>query len=111
MLKRIVMQVSGLVTVRFTAAYIQLTICLSRTVRRLLALITQLYHSALTPLLPLAKTLSSFKAWAANPTTVVQSIKLALKRVATISGQIGLRLATIARQTLQRAKASLKKDK
>ena len=111
MFKRIVMQVSGRVMARFTTVYIQLTICLSRTVRRLLALITQIYHSALTPLLPLAKTLSSFKAWAANPTTVVQSIKLALKRVATISGQIGLRLATIARQTLQRAKASLKKDK
>ena len=111
MLKRIVMQVSGRIMAQFTAVYLRLTICLSRTVKRLLALITQTYHSVLIPLLSLAKTLSSFKAWAVNPTIAAPLIKHVLKRVATISGQIGLQLQTTAHQTLQRVKAILKKGK
>jgi hypothetical protein len=111
MLKRIVMQVSGLVMVRSTAAYLQLTICLSRTVRRLLALITQLYHSALTPLLPLAKTLSSFKAWAANPTTVEQSTKQEPSTAKAKVIPIGSQQRTTAHQTRQRVKPSRKKGK
>ena len=111
MLKRIVMQVSGLVMVRFTAAYLRLTICLSKTVKRLLARITQAYRNVLTPLLPLAQTLPNFKAWAANPTTVEPSIKRVLSIVKAKAILIGLRLATTARQTLQRVKALFKKGK
>jgi hypothetical protein len=111
MLKRIVMQVSGLVMVRFTTVYTRLTTCLLSSAKHLRALITQTYLSALIRLLPLVKILSNFKAWAANLTTVVQSIKLALKRVATISGQIGSQLRTTVRQILRRAKPSRKKGK
>ena len=109
MLKRIVMQVSGLVMVRFTAAYLRLTICLSKTVKLLLARITQTYRNVLTPLLPLAQTLPNFKAWAASPTTVEPSIKRVLSIVKVKAILIGLRLATTARQTLQRAVTAIKK--
>lgn len=109
MLKRIVMQVSGQVMVRFTTAYIQLTICLSRTVKHLLALITQISHSALTFLNPLAQTLSSFKAWVANRTTVVQSIKHVLCSAKAKAIHLGLQLQITAHQTLQRVLAVFKK--
>lgn len=111
MLKRIVMQVSGQVMVRFTAAYIQLTICLSRTAKHLLALITQISHSALTPLLPLAQTLPSFKAWVANPTTQAQSTKQEPSTVKAKVIPIGSQRQTTAHQTRQRVKPSRKKGK
>jgi hypothetical protein len=111
MLKRIVMQVSGLVMVRFTAVYLQLTICLSRTVKHLLARITQTYHSVLTPLLPLAKTLPSFKAWVVNLTTAVQSIKHVLSTAKAKVIQIGSQLRTTVLPTRRPAKPSRKKGK
>ena len=111
MLKRIVMQVSGQVMAQFTAVYLRLTICLLRTVKRLLVLITQTYHSALTLLNPLAKMLPSFKAWAVNPTIAAPSIKRVLSTVKAKAIQIGLRLRIIARQTRQPVKPSRKKGK
>ena len=111
MLKRIVMQVSGLVMVRFTTAYIQLTICLSRTVKHLLARITLTYRNVLTQLLPLAKTLPSFKAWAASPTTVEQSTKQEPSTAKAKVIPIGSQQRTTAHQTRQRAKPSHKKGK
>jgi hypothetical protein len=57
-----------------------------------------------------AKILLSFKVLLASLITAVQLIKAALKRVVTISGQIGQQLVTIAHQTLQRVKAQFKKD-
>ena len=111
MLKRIVMQVSGQVMAQFTAVYLRLTICLSRTVKRLLALIIQTFHSVRIRLLPLAKTLSSFKAWVANLTTVVQLIKRVLITVKHKLIPIGSQLRTTVRQIRQRAKPSRKKGK
>jgi hypothetical protein len=58
-----------------------------------------------------AKILLSFKVLLASLIIVVQSIKAALKRAVTISGQIGQQLLTTARQTLQRVKAQFKKGK
>ena len=112
MLKRIVMQVSGLIMVRFTAAYIQLMTCLSRTAKHLHALITQTYHSALTPLnLLRVQTVLNFKAWVANLTTAGQLIKRVLFTAKAKAIQIGLQLQTTAHQILQRVKAQVKKGK
>jgi hypothetical protein len=112
MLKRIVMQVSGLVMVRFTTVYTQLMTCLSRTAKHLLALITQTYLSVLTLLnLLRVQIVLSFKAWVASLTTVVQSIKRVLSTAKTKAIQIGLQLQTTAHQILQRVKAQVKKGK
>jgi hypothetical protein len=111
MLKRIVMQVSGLVMAQFTAVYLRLTICLSRTVKHLLALITLAYHNVLIKLHPLAQMLPSFKVWAANPTIAAPLIKRVLSIVKAKAIQIGLRLRIIARQTRQPVKPSRKKGK
>jgi hypothetical protein len=112
MLKRIVMQVSGLVMGQFTAAYLQLTTCLLKCVKRLLALITQTYHSALTLLnLLRVQIVLNFKAWVVNLTTAVQSIKRVLTTAKAKVIQIGLQLQTTARQTRRRAKPSRKKGK
>jgi hypothetical protein len=59
----------------------------------------------------LVKILLSFKALLASLIIAVQSIKLALKPVVTISGQIGQQLLTIARQIRQRVKQALSKGK
>ena len=109
MLKRIVTQVSGQVMVRFTTAYLQLTICLLKIAKRLLALITQTYRSALTLLLPLARTLPSFKAWAVNPTTAAPSIKRVLSIVKAKVIQIGSQRQTTVHQTPQHAATATKK--
>ena len=111
MFKRIVMQVSGLVMVRFTTVYIQLTICLSRTAKHLLALITQTYHSVLTLLNPLAKMLPNFKAWAVNPTTVAPSTKQGRSTAKAKVTRRGSQRQTTAPQTRQRATISSKKSK
>jgi hypothetical protein len=111
MLKRIVMQVSGLAMARFTTAYLQLTTCLSRTAKHLLALTIQIYRSALTLLLPLVQTVSNFKAWVANLTTAVQSIKRVLSTAKAKAIQIGLQLRTTAHQILQRANLSQLQNK
>jgi len=109
MLKRIVTQVSGQVMDRFTTAYLQLTICLLKIAKRLLALITQTYRNVLTPLLPLARTLPNFKAWAVNPTTVAPSIKRVLSIVKAKATQIGSQLPTTVHQIRQRAATAIKK--
>lgn len=112
MFKRIVMQVSGLVMVRFTAAYIQLTTCLLKTAKHLLALITQTYLSVLTPLnLLRVQIVLSFKAWAANPTTAAQLTKHVLTTAKHKLTQLGLQLQTTVRQILQRATTACKKSK
>jgi hypothetical protein len=109
MLKRIVMQVSGQVMVRFTTAYLQLTICLSRTAKHLLALITQTYHSALTLLHPLAPIWWSFKAWAASLTTAAQSTKQGRSTAKAKATQIGSQLQITVHLILQRAATAIKK--
>ena len=111
MLKRIVMQLSG----RGTALFIQ---ALASLKARLLKLVNNLRVSFILASLSvgnlfsrLVKTLLNFKVLLVNLITQELSIKLALKHVATTSGQIGLRLATTARQTLQHVKALFKKGK
>ena len=111
MLKRIVMQVSGIGMDLCTHLWAWLITRLWNPASNLLASYTRKFRSAINLLNPLAKTLPSFKAWAANPTTQALSIKRVLKCVVTTSGQIGSRLATTARQTLQRVKAQFKKGK
>jgi hypothetical protein len=111
MFMRIVMQVSGQVMARFTAAYLQLTTCLLNSAKRLHVRITQIYHSALIQLLQLVQMVLSFKVLLANLTLVVQLIKAGLSTVKQTLIQTGLQLATTVRQTLQRVKALLKKGK
>jgi hypothetical protein len=112
MLKRIVMQVSGRVMAQFTTVYLRLITCLSRIAKHLLALITQTYLSVLTPLnLLRVQTVSSFKAWVANLTIAVQSIKRVLSTAKAKVIQIGLQLQTTAHQTLQRANLSQLQNK
>jgi hypothetical protein len=111
MLKRIVMQVSGQVMARSTAAYIQLTTCLSRTVKRLHVRITQIYLSVLIRLHQLVQMVLSFKVLLVSLTTQAQSIKPVLITAKVKAIQIGLLLQTTARQTLLRVKALLKKGK
>jgi hypothetical protein len=106
MLKRIVMQVSGQVMAQFTVAYLLLTTCLLRTVKHLLALITQTYHSVLTLLNPLAKMLPSFKAWAVNPTTVAPSTKQGRSTAKAKATQTGSQRQTTVHQILQHANLS-----
>lgn len=109
MLKRIVTQVSGQVMVRFTTAYLQLTICLLKIAKRLLALITQTYRNVLTPLLPLAQTLPNFKAWAASPTTVAPSTKQGRSTAKAKATQTGSQRQTTVHLILQRAATAIKK--
>jgi hypothetical protein len=109
MLKRIVMQVSGQVMAQFTVAYLLLMTCLLRTVKHLLALITQTYHSVLTLLNPLAKMLPSFKAWAVNPTTVAPSTKQGRSTAKAKATQTGSQRQTTVHQILQRVATVIKK--
>ena len=111
MLKRIVMQLNGLIMVQFTQALEWLTALLWKVVNSLRASYIRLSLSVVNLLNRLVKILSNFKALLANLITQVQSIKLVLKRAVTINGQIGSQLLTIARQTLQLVKQALKKDK
>jgi hypothetical protein len=109
MFKRIVMQVSGRVMVQFTVAYLLLTTCLSKTAKHLLALITQTYHSVLTPLNPLAKMLPSFKAWAVNPTTVAPSTKQGRSTAKAKATQTGSQRQTTVHQIRQHVATAIKK--
>ncbi len=111
MLKRIVMQLSGRSTALFIQVLAWLTAQLWKVVSNLRANFIRLSLNVASLLSRLVKTLSNFKALLANLITQVQSIKLALKRAVTISGQIGQQLLTIARQIHQRVLKALKKDK
>jgi len=111
MLKRIVMLVNGLGMARFTQALGSLKERLWNLVNNLRASFTQVSLNVVNRLHLLAKILLSFKVLLANLITAVQSIKLALKPVVIMSGQIGSQLLTTARQTLQRVKALLSRGK
>jgi hypothetical protein len=111
MLKRIVMQVSGQVMAQFTTAYIQLTTCLLRTAKHLLALITQAYHSARAQLLLLVKTVLSFKVWPAKKTIAEPLIKAELTTAKAKVMDLGKQRVTTARRTRRHAKHQPKKGK
>jgi hypothetical protein len=111
MLMRIVMQVSGQVMARFTAAYLQLTTCLLNSAKRLHALITQIYLSVLIRLHQLVQMVLSFNHLRASLITAVQLIKAGLSIVKQTLIQTGLQLATTVRQTLQRVSLSQLQNK
>lgn len=111
MLKRIVMQLSGRGMALFIQAWAWLKGQLCKRANNLRVSFILASLSVGNLFNRLVKTLSSFKALLVNLITQALSIKLALKHVATMSGQIGQQLATIVRQILQRVKALFKKDK
>jgi hypothetical protein len=111
MFMHIVTQLSGRGMALFIQAWAWLKALLCKLVSSLRVNSIRVYLSVISLCNHLVKTLLNFKALLVNLITVVQSIKLALKPVVTISGQIGQRLVTIAHQTLQRVKAQFKKDK
>ena len=111
MLKRIVMQLIGRGMDLCTRVLGWLTVQLWHRAKHLHASFIRGFQSAVSLFSRLVKTLLSFKALLASLTIAVQSIKAALKRVVTISGQIGQQLVTTAHQTLQHVKALFKKGK
>ncbi len=111
MLKRIVMQMTGLGTALCIRLWALLTVRLWNPVNSLLASYTLKFQSVVNLNLLRAKILLSTKVLLALCITLVQSIRLALKLAVTTSGQIGLRLATTARQILQRVNLLRKKGK
>ncbi len=111
MLKRIVMQLSGRGMARFTQALASLKVRLCKLVSNLRVSFILASLSVANLFNRLVKTLSNFKVLLVSLTTAVQLTKAALKRVVIISGQIGQRLLTIARQTLQRVNLLRKKGK
>lgn len=108
---RTVMQLIGRGMVQFTQALTWLKAQLCKLVSNLRVKSTQISQSVVSLHLHLVTILLSFKALLASLTIAVQSIKLALKPVVTISGQIGQQLLTIARQIRQRVTQALRKDK
>jgi hypothetical protein len=108
---RIVMQVSGQVMARFTAAYLQLTTCLLNSAKRLHARITQIYLSVLIRLHQLVQTVLSFNRLRASLITAVQLIKAGLSTAKQTLIQTGLQLAITVRQTLQRVSLSQLQNK
>jgi len=111
MLKRIVMLLNGLGMARFTQAWGSLMVQLWSHVNSLRVSFIRVFQNVVNLHLLLAKTLLNFKALLANLITAVQSIKLALKPVVIISGQIGQQLLTTVRQTLQRVRDLFKRGK
>jgi hypothetical protein len=109
MFMHIVTQLSGRITALYTQVLEWLTVHLWHRAKHLHASFIRGFQSAVSLFSRLVKTLLSFKALLASLTIAVQSIKAALKRVVTISGQIGQQLVTTAHQTLQRVKALFKK--
>lgn len=111
MFMHIVTQLSG----RFMALYTQVLEWLKARLWNLVSSLrvsfTQGFLNAVNLFNHLVKTLLNFKALLANLITAVQSIKLALKPVVIISGQIGQQLATTAHRILQHVKAQFKKGK
>ena len=115
MLKRFVMQVRGLVMVQFTTVYIQLTICLLRNVRRLLALITQTYRNALTLLNRPVNIVMLLNSVLAVKTKLVQLLlnanKVVLTRLERLLILVGLKSQENVVQPQQRAKSVRKQGK
>ena len=115
MLKRFVMQVRGLVMVQFTTVYIQLTICLLRNVRRLLALITQTYRNALTLLNRPVNIVMLLNSVLAVKTKLVQLLlnanKVVLTRLERLLILVGLKSQENVVQRQQRAKSVRKQGK
>jgi hypothetical protein len=108
---RIVMQLIGRGMDLCTQALTWLKTQLCKLVSNLRVSFTQVSQNVVNLLNHLAKILSSFKALLASLIIAVQSIKVALKPVVTISGQIGQQLLIIARQIRQRVKQALSKGK
>jgi hypothetical protein len=111
MFMHIVTQLSG----RGMALYIQvlgwLKTQLCKLANSLRVSFSQIFQSAASLLNRLAKTLLNFKVLLVSLITVVQSIKVELKRVVIISGQIGQQLVTTVRQIRQHVVQLFKKDK
>jgi hypothetical protein len=110
MFMHIVTQLSGRITALYTRVLGWLTVQLWHRAKHLHASYIRVFQSVVSLNLR-AKILLSFKVLLASLITAVQLIKVALKRVVTISGQTGLQLATTVRQILQRVKALFKKGK
>jgi hypothetical protein len=110
MFMHIVTQLSGRLTALYTQVLGWLKALLCKLVNSLRVSYIRVSQSVVSLNLR-AKILLSFKVLLASLITAVQLIKVALKRVVTISGQTGLQLATTVRQTLQRVKARFKKGK
>jgi hypothetical protein len=110
MFMHIVTQLSGRLMALYTQVLEWLKALLCKLVSNLRVSSIRVFQSVVNLWNRLVKTSLSFKAFLASQIKVVQSIKAALKRAVTISGQIGQQLVTIAHQTLQRVKAQFKKD-
>jgi len=110
MFMHIVTQLSGRITALYTRVLGWLTVQLWHRAKHLHASFIQGFQNVKVQNLH-AKILLSFKVLLASLITLVQSIKVALKRVVIISGQIGQQLVTTAHQTLQHVKALFKKGK
>jgi hypothetical protein len=106
---RIVMQVIGQIMARFTAVYMLMGELLLRLVSSLRASYILASLSVVNLWTLLAKTLLSFKVLLANLITQAQLIKVGLKHVAIISGQIGQQLLITVRQILRRVLNLLKR--
>jgi hypothetical protein len=108
---RTVMQLIGHGMALCTQALMSLKARLYKLVSNLRVSFILASQSAVSLCNQLVKILSNFKALLASLIIAVQSIKVALKPVVTISGQIGQQLLTIARQIRQRVKQALNKGK
>jgi hypothetical protein len=111
MLKLIVMRVSGLGTALCIRLWGWLITRLWNPVSSWLVRFTLKFQNAINRLRQYVQMALSFKVLLANLTTQVRSIKPVLITAKAKVIQIGLRLQTTARQTLQRVKALLKKGK
>jgi hypothetical protein len=111
MLKRIVMQVSGLGTALCIRLWGWLITRLWNPVSSWLVSFTRKYLNVAHLLNRYARMVLSFKVLLVSLTTQVQSIKPVLITAKAKAIQIGLQLQTTARQTLLRVKALLKKGK
>lgn len=101
MFKHIVSQLSGRITALFTQALVSLKALLCKLVSSLRVSITQVFQSAVSLLCQAARIVLNIKAWLANLTTVVQSIKAALTSVKVKVIHLGQQLLTIVRPTKQ----------
>jgi hypothetical protein len=111
MLKRIAMQLSGRLTALCTQVLAWLTTRLWNPASSLLVSSTRVFLSAINRLNLLAQMVLNFKAWAANLTTVAQSIKPVLTTVKAKASQIGSQLQTTVRQILLPVTTAFKKSK
>jgi hypothetical protein len=105
----IVTQLSGRIMALYSQALVWLKVLLYKLVSNLRVNYTQASLSVGNLWTLLAKILLSFKALLANLTIQAQLIKVGLKHVAIISGQVGQQLLTTVRQILQRVLNLLKR--